>query len=78
MNAETLTFYKNLVLTAIKDSFIKQSPTKQVKNPDTHYVLIESVITTLIPFTQFTGFKVENYIIWNSLKIIFLIITDVF
>ncbi len=53
MRTETKTFDKKLVLSAIKDSFIKLNPKKQIKNPVMFIVLIGAVITTLITFSSY-------------------------
>jgi K+-transporting ATPase ATPase B chain len=70
MKEQTNTFDKKLVLTAIKDSFIKLNPKKQIKNPVMFIVLIGAVITTLITFTQFSGFNLQISI-WLWFTVLF-------
>lgn len=70
MKVETNTFDRKLLLNAVKDSFIKLKPSKQIKNPVMFIVLIGAVITTIITFTQFTGFNLQISI-WLWFTVLF-------
>jgi K+-transporting ATPase ATPase B chain len=70
MKQEKSMFDKSLIMTAIKDSFIKLNPKKQVKNPVMFIVLIGAVITTMITVSYFTGFNFQISI-WLWFTILF-------
>lgn len=63
-------FDRDLVLTAIKDSFIKLNPAIQYKNPVMFIVLIGAFITTLITFTDYSGFNFQ-IAIWLWFSVLF-------
>lgn len=70
MKENSKTFDKQLILAAIKDSFIKLNPKKQIKNPVMFIVFIGAIITTIITFTQFTGFNFQISI-WLWFTVLF-------
>jgi len=70
MSIENKTFDKKLLLTAIKDSFIKLNPKLEIKNPVMFIVFIGAIITTLITFSQFTAFNVQISI-WLWFTVLF-------
>ena len=70
MKENTKTFDKQLILAAIKDSFVKLNPKKQIKNPVMFIVFIGAIITTIITFTQFTGFNFQISI-WLWFTVLF-------
>ncbi len=49
----------NLIITAIKDSFIKLNPVKQYKNPVMFIVLIGAIITTSVVFFNYNSFNLQ-------------------
>lgn len=70
MSIKNKTFDKKLLLTAIKDSFIKLNPKLEIKNPVMFIVFIGAIITTLITFSQFTAFNVQISI-WLWFTVLF-------
>lgn len=70
MKKEISMFDKKLVLTAIKDSFIKLNPKLEIKNPVMFIVLIGAVITTIISFSEFNAFNIQ-IAIWLWFTVLF-------
>lgn len=70
MKNQKAIFDKTLITTAIKDSFIKLNPQKQIKNPVMFIVLLGAIITTIITLSQFTAFNFQISI-WLWFTVLF-------
>ncbi len=70
MSKDTKTFNKMLILTAIKDSFLKLNPKLQIKNPVMFIVFIGAIITSAITVTEFTAFNFQISI-WLWFTVLF-------
>jgi K+-transporting ATPase ATPase B chain len=70
MKEKSKTFDKKLILTAIKDSFLKLNPMHEIKNPVMFIVFIGAIITSLITIGEFSSFNLQISI-WLWFTVLF-------
>ncbi len=64
------TFERKLLIEALKASFVKLHPLKQLKNPVMFIVFLGAIITTLITAVQYSGFNIQISI-WLWFTVLF-------
>jgi len=70
MKKEMKTFERKLLIEALKASFVKLHPLKQLKNPVMFIVFLGAIITTLITAVQYSGFNIQISI-WLWFTVLF-------